>query len=184
MKTTASITIIELLKNYSPSGELDKTFDIDIRDSQVEGNPLLYGYVYGNVLNNLITRYGDWSYIYLDLQTKYTSYNDPLNDFILLWLNYKYDNMLNWERIAHAYNLQYNPIHNYDRNETETIGRTNNGDNTTSFNDYKIKQDIPPKSVTKHTFGDDSGGNLPTSTQSKTTYDSSDFVNDIQSVSK
>lgn len=160
MMTTKTITIVDLLKNWIfTNPPADDVFHVVITDPQTDGNPVIYDYMPDNIIRVLIERYTDWLFPYCCIQSQFTNYNDPHNTFSDAWIDYKTDNMPNWQRIAHAYNIYYNPIHNYDRNETETYTKTNNHLNSDSYDNYKIKQDVPPLVNTTHSYGNGKTGN-------------------------
>lgn len=157
---TKTITVVDLLKDWVfTNPPTDDAFHVVISDPQSEGNPIIYDFSPDNVIRIFIERYTEWLFPYCCIQSRFTNYNDPHNTFMESWVDYKADQMPNWQRIAHAYNLQYNPIHNYDRTETETISAKKDGTNTESFDDYTVKQDLPPLVNTTHKYGNGETGN-------------------------
>lgn len=160
VQTTQTIKIVDLLKDWVLTNPPDNdVFHVIITDPQTDGNPVIYEYTADNIIRVLIERYTEWLFPYCSIQSRYTNYNAPHNTFFDAWLDYKADNMPNWERIAHAYNLYYNPIHNYDRTENEYYKKDDNHSKTQSYDDFRVKQDVPPLVNSTHAYGNGKTGN-------------------------
>lgn len=150
-KKLKQITILDLLADYQvtdPTSQDPFFFTFPVTDS---------GFIAiapRDAVDYMIHRYGDFSYTYFDYQSK-----TPLEVFLEDWNRYKLHNNENFLRIAKAYSMDYNPLHNYDKTETHDFSRTysnttlssghNNTDTTEkgsvsttqTFNDYKIQND-------------------------------------------
>ena len=91
-----------------------------------------------------------------------------MKDAIAMWST---ANVENWTKLAAIYNLQYDPIENYDRHEewddTGTVGNTSS---TTTENTYTETQDTtgstkPQVEVQENVWGFNSATNVPKSNQ-------------------
>ena len=95
-----------------------------------------------------------------DLECAYPNWN-VLQSMIETWSRYNYPA---WNRIYQASLLEYNPIENYNRNETETIDNTE--DNTHNDSDRTQASGTDSSNGSQTHFGTD------TSTTKNTSYDS------------
>lgn len=181
---TATKTLIEILGDYVPNPAGDgNLFSIKIYDTVSDSNgnyPVLYSFSANQVISKMIEMYGLWSFVYINVETNFTDPVNPTAVFFASWTDYKEDNMTNWQRIAHAYNVQYNPIFNYDRTESETTENSHNNTLTDTYDNYKVSSDIQPKQITTVTKGVD--GNESATITGKTTYDRDVFTDAVKSV--
>lgn len=179
-----SKTLIEIIGDYVPNPAGDNNlFAVKIYDTEHDSNgnyPVLYSFSANQVISKMIEMYGLWSFVYINVETNFTNPTNPTAVFFASWIDYKEDNTINWQRIAHAYNIQYNPLRNYDRNETETTDNTHNNTVSVSYDNYKISSDIPPKQITAVTKGVDGYENVTIT--GKTTYDRDTFTDAVKSV--
>lgn len=149
-----------LLTDYTPTVPVeDDAFNINItttvKDSDgTENTVTLAHYSYDTIISEMLEHYAEWQYTMYYIESRYNSYNSPIADFIKKWLDYKNENMGNWQRICVAYNMDYNPIHNYDRvedgttNNNDTVGSSNNSTNTfEQLNDTTTTHDYNPNSA-------------------------------------
>lgn len=105
------------------------------------------------VINNILEQCGNLELLYPDYPF--------MHDMIGVWSKY---NMPEWNRIYQASLLTYNPIENYNRNETETIKET--GKDTHSNSD-RVQSSGSDNNISNQShFGKD------TNTNSQTAYDS------------
>lgn len=181
MKTTATTTLNNIISNWT--GDTD-IFDVIIKDPQITGIPTIYSYNSETIVRHIINSYGEWLFVYNTLPNpfQHVTTTDAESQFTFYWLDYIADNMINFQRIGHAYNLIYNPINSYMKNTNETVGQTGNN-NTTTTDDFITATDIPPKNISTHTYGDTAGNDIPTNTTKQSTFDDANFVNTIQNTS-
>lgn len=165
-------TVTEVLWDYVPT---DPVTD-DVFHITVTGDRTYYDFTYDDVINRLMTDYGDWSFVYNDLQTRYTV-TDPLIAFLRQWIDYKNDNMDNWLRIAKAYNSEYNPIHNYDRTEEHTA-KSNWADHTSNSGSDSTNQTTPVESTSTHYYNPDNSEGIKITNKS-TTFDNENLVDTV-----
>lgn len=175
-----SCQISSALSEYVPT-EPDENDAFHIKITDTNDNSIVY-YEYNSheVLTKLINEYAEWSIVYNNIQSKYT-YQEPYLYLLRLWVDFKADNKQNWQRIATAYNSMYNPIHNYDRTETEDYDKTSGYTNTDSYDNYTITSKPADTTVT-HVIGNDSNG-LTTTTQS-TTYNDDTLVDKLKNTTQ
>lgn len=167
--------ICEALSNYAPVvPDTDDPFHVKIADTE-DVNKVYYEFTAETVLTVLLNRFGEWSFVYNAIDSRY-GYTDPSIAIIRQWTDYKMDNLENWQRIAKAYNAEYNPIHNYDKTISETINNDSGYTNTDTYDNYKITNN-PASSTQTHDFGD----GLTTTTQS-TTYNDENLVDKLKNV--
>lgn len=173
-----SCQISSALSEYVPvEPDSDDAFHIKITD--VNDSSIVY-YEYNShvVLTKMINEYAEWSFVYNNIQSRYTQ-QEPYLYLLGLWVDFKADNMQNWQRIATAYNSVYNPIHNYDRIENENYDKTSGYTNADSYDKYTVTSK-PADSTVTHVIGSDNNG-LTTTTQS-TTYNDDTLVDKLKNV--
>ena len=152
--------VYELLTDYIPTEPVeDDPFNINItttvKDSDgTENTVTLAHYSFDTIISEMLEHYAEWQYTMYYIDSRYNSHNNPIADFTSKWLDYKNENMGNWQRICVAYNMDYNPIHNYDRvedgttNNNDTVGSSNNSTNTfEQLNDATTTHDYNPNST-------------------------------------
>lgn len=152
--------VYELLTDYIPTEPVENDpFSINVITTVKDGNGnehtvTLAHYSCDTIISEMLEHYAEWQYTMYYIDSRYNSHNNPIADFTNKWLDYKNENMENWRRICDAYNMVYNPIHNYDRiedgstNNNDTVGSSNNSTNTfEQLNDTTTTHDYNPNST-------------------------------------
>lgn len=175
-----SCQISSAISEYVPvDPDKDDAFHIKITDMK-DSSIVYYEYYSQDVLTKLINEYAEWSFVFNNIPSRYT-YQEPYLYLLGLWVDFKADNMQNWQRIAAAYNSVYNPIHNYDRTEQEDYDKTSGYTNTDSYDNYSVTSK-PADSTVTHVIGSDNNG-LTTTTQS-TTYNDDTLVDKLKNTTQ
>lgn len=139
--------VYELLKDYVPTDPTNDVFDIlltktDTNDDGQSETVTLAHYPFDLVIGEILRNYATFDYTMFYIDSRYNSHNQPVVNFVEEWSNYKRNMLENWTRIAIAYSLDYNPIHNYDRHETGHRDYTNDsGIYTDSTSNYELLTD-------------------------------------------
>ena len=175
-----SCQVSSALSEYLPVvPDEDDVFHIKITDMN-DSSIVYYEYHSQDVLTKLINEYAEWSFVYNSIPGRYTQ-TEPYLYLFGLWTDFKFDNMQNWQRIAAAYNSEYNPIHNYDRTENENYDKSSGYTNTDSYDNYSVTSK-PADSTVTHEIGNGSNG-LTTTTQS-TTYNDDTLVDKLKNTTQ
>jgi len=109
-----------------------------------------------------------------DLDTVFTAAED-IKAYLPMWSAARLDS---WQRMLDALSAEYNPIHNYDRTDTETENVTGSGTETSSGSDKESSNDTQNSSFT----GTTQAGGRDTVTRNVQGYNSSAFVPSDQDV--
>lgn len=164
--------VYKLLQDYVPTDPAtNDVFDILLtktvtKDDGTTDTITLVHYTYDTIISEIMRNYATFDYTMFYIGSQYNKHNQ-IEDFVDKWLNYKTNMIDNWTRIAIAYSLDYNPIHNYDRTETGHRDYTNDsGVYTDSTSNYQSLTDA--SSTYDYTDND-----TLTTTNYATTYDDS-----------
>lgn len=109
-----------------------------------------------------------------DLETVFTAAED-IKAYLPMWSAARLNS---WQRVLDALSADYNPIHNYDRTDTETENVTGSGTETSSGSDKESSTDTQNSSFT----GTTQAGGQDTVTRNVQGYNSSAFVPSDQDV--
>lgn len=148
----------------------DPDMTVNIQYTQSDGTPVKKTLDNETVRQYMLSKYADWYFTYItDDNADYLNPN-VYSVFSKMWRDYVTTNQENWNRIALAYGSVYNPIHNYDRTETETTDRTTSNTRTVD-NGEQVVTTTPVDYYTETSYPE-----TLTTTNKNTTYDSEALV--------
>lgn len=129
-------------------------------------------------LQELTEMCGTWYYVYDD---EIISWNTLLPELPQAGLadyfkRYKEHCSVNLSKMLSAYESEYNPIENYNGNETATESYTNYKDEKTISGKVKTNVDVENKNMTGEKIEDNTLSGNATSTHSESSFDSGDNV--------
>ena len=129
-------------------------------------------------LQELTEMCGTWYYVYDD---ELISWNTSLPELPQAGLadcfkRYKEHCGVNLSKMLSAYESEYNPIENYNGNETATESYTNYKDEKTISGKVKTNVDVENKNMTGEKIEDNTLSGNATSTHSESSFDSGDNV--------
>lgn len=148
---------------YTSDGETEtKTFTVDKLET----------------LQELTEMYGTWYYVYDD---ELISWNTSLPELPQAGLadcfkRYKEQCSVNLTKMLSAYESEYNPIENYNGNETATESYTNYKDEKTISGKVKTNVDVENTNITGEKIEDNTLSGYATSKHSESSFDSGNNV--------
>lgn len=170
----ALMSLIEstLLNNFAVSVD----YDIYKSDGTSESKTFTVDKL--ETLQELTEMCGTWYYVYDD---ELISWNTSLPELPQAGLadcfkRYKEHCSVNLSKMLSAYESEYNPIENYNGNETATESYTNYKDEKTISGKVKTNVDVENKNMTGEKIEDNTLSGNATSTHSESSFDSGDNV--------
>lgn len=150
---------------YKPRPTLAELYD---EDSTIFSGLLLPSTLQLSILRSIILQeLGDLDTVFLAAE--------DIKAYLPMWSAARLDS---WQRMLDALSAEYNPIHNYDRTDTETENVTGSGTETSSGSDKESSNDTQNSSFT----GTTQAGGQDTVTRNVQGYNSSAFVPSDQDV--
>lgn len=120
--------------------------------------------------------FGSWYYVYDDTMIVWLPELTPQSCFADCFKRYKEHCSVNLSKMLSAYESEYNPIENYNGNETAIESYTNYKDEKTISGKVKTNVDVENKNMTGEKIEDNTLTGNATSTHSESSFDSGDNV--------
>lgn len=153
---------------------IDVNYEIYTSDGETETKYFIVDKL--ETLQELTEMFGSWYYVYDD---EIISWNTALPELPQAGLadcfrRYKEHCSVNLTKMLSAYESEYNPIENYNGNETSTVSYTNYKDEKTITGKVKTNVDVENKNITGEKIENDTLSGYATSIHSESSFESDD----------
>lgn len=155
---------------------IDVNYEIYTSDGETETKYFIVDKL--ETLQELTEMFGTWYYVYDDELISWSIALPELPQAGLAdcFRRYKEHCSVNLTKMLSAYESEYNPIENYNGNETSTESYTNYKDEKTITGKVKTNVDVENKNMTGEKIEDNTLSGYATSIHSESSFDSGDNV--------